>query len=286
MVIRTAEYFLYQLGKLYRPLGRFVCHELKVDGRSWLRHSVYFKHNLFGISDIDITYLGGQPGIIVEKYKNLKKMLPVLGEVNFFNDRTVKYIERCHNDLELQRDPELYKLLHMDSFLSKEVTAIVYLLRCLQSDRKNLKRWPRMRVRKWKHHLKSVENYLAIKLDGSQFAALGKISKGEIVFNEKIYSNSTLYPHVWMQDKYKSEDFKLLSSEVALKAELFQDVFIGQLAFEFCGVLTQLPMIEDKESIQIHFHNIILLLSQLKNKNASKLTFIITSFQKEEFQNL
>jgi len=279
------EKILYFLGHLYIPLSRFVSHQLSYSGCFWVRHSVYEGQALLGLSDIDFTYVGDKELEVVRDYKNLKKIIPVLGEVNFYKKSYFKYLESCHNEFELRRDPHLLEKLKLKDTFNVRTNALVFLLRTAFSDRKNLKKWPRLRKRKWDQHFYTVATYCDLVIKKNIETYISELSGGEIIFTDDIFKEPSLFPHLWMQTQNQKCDFYDLGKLVLTKSKLIQDVFIAQLSFEFCGVLSQIPLITDKKNVERHFNHILVMISLFESSRAKTLSYSISSFLEKEFQH-
>lgn len=129
--------------------------------RCWSRNSYVFGNINPGLSDIDFTlvipnkdFLNKANDFICD-YATLKKIIPFLGEINFYDSSHFHQIAQWINYYELQRDPSLSELL--PSRTPNPCEKPIFLLRMLESDLKNLRGNPELRKNKWDFHLKQCE---------------------------------------------------------------------------------------------------------------------------------
>lgn len=101
----------------YKLIFRFSQKFLQLPGtKLWYRNSLYFNKTRFLRSDIDLSlYIGpsaegAATDLFMKRYKLLKKLIPIIGEVNIYNNRILNDLQN-HNRYELARDPLLIELM-------------------------------------------------------------------------------------------------------------------------------------------------------------------------------
>lgn len=109
---RSLQVFIYR-----STFGVFKLALSSEKGKLWYRNSLYFKDIVFGVSDIDMTFLqekgnsSDQVKRIEKKLKFWKIFLPHLGEINYYSPDTFDDFLPLANSIELERDPVLLALL-------------------------------------------------------------------------------------------------------------------------------------------------------------------------------
>lgn len=110
------------------------------------------------VSDIDLTIdcrLATPDASLklIKRYRALRKILPVLGEVNWIHPGSQAFLREYGNPLELRRDPELlFRIGHRAAAVT-DAERLSFLLRMLIADFENLGRRPSSRRKKWQRHL-------------------------------------------------------------------------------------------------------------------------------------
>lgn len=127
----------------------------------WSRNSYQHNRIIPGLSDIDFTilYSGQNSSSQLKKFLNIyaqaKSFMPILGEINIYQQEALHLTEKWTNPYELNRDPLLKRFI---SPRPKEpFSRFCYLLRMLESDAKNLRFQPNSRLKKWNYHFAEVE---------------------------------------------------------------------------------------------------------------------------------
>ncbi len=125
----------------------------------WPRHS-YLDHTFRPLkSDLDISVFIESPENrrrFSVFYKWCKRLLPFLGEVNYYSSSTISYLAKYSlNSFELSRDPQL-----LQNFLQNihpdfsPTAALVFLQRTFMSDYEHIRRQPR--ILKWQNHFDNL----------------------------------------------------------------------------------------------------------------------------------
>lgn len=109
-------FFLRHLFYLF-PLFKLKSFLYLLGMQAWARNSVYFKEEVFGLSDLDITIYAPQglaPGSLKKRMityylKLLRIFFPFVGEVVIYDDRSIRDYLPLASAIELRRDPLLLK---------------------------------------------------------------------------------------------------------------------------------------------------------------------------------
>lgn len=279
------EYFLYILGKSYIAVFWLIKLACLFSKNIWLRNSVYFGNQIFYFSDIDLTIINDFDSTLLNRVKKLRNVFLMIGEVNVYKKSYFSYLSKFMNPFELARDPILKERIKQHGIVTKE-DEIVFLLRCYQSDVYNLNKRPWLRVRKWRSHLSLVSKKTF------NISSLDVLREIEILSNYKIncmdinLSNELIYPHLWMSENYSKDDLIKLSEKSLNLSPLIQTVFLKQLAWEFCGVMSQIEVIKNNEQVKNHYFNIVTILSYHETDEAKELSKSIISFCSNELVGL
>ena len=141
--------------------------------RIWARNSFALGYLEPGYSDLDITLYSGTANprtfALIKTLATLRKMWPLLGEVNYYNDGKIQQLLLVANFFEMNRDPMLQKKMNSQR-QPTTVEAAVFLLRQLERDVRQLSKFPDKRVKKWKFHTEQIiETFPSLGLSKSFF---------------------------------------------------------------------------------------------------------------------
>lgn len=131
-----------------------VFYDEKLGIRVWSRNSFELNYLEPGFSDLDLTVFCDNSENKDAAYKtlkrieNLKRFIPLIGEVNFYLASEIHKYEKHFNFFELARDPQLVAKL---SITSKNILieAIVFILKQLEGDIEMLHKCQEKRIKKW-----------------------------------------------------------------------------------------------------------------------------------------
>jgi hypothetical protein len=232
-------------------------------------------------SDLDLTFwLENSPNFSEVKsmwrtHRFLKKFIPFLGEINLHvRDEALSFVELA-NQFELNRDPDLHSKLKVPPRKSSRADEIIFLLRMLEADAKNIKTRPDKRIRKWRFHLAQIgaprwtepltlESMLTAILQRSglpgdeQTAAVKALltyyeirAKGETYYGlpaDQAQDLMTFLPHYFCFHKEKIE---ALSGERA-------EICLRQVRWETWGLSSQYRLFSFAgQSLDQHLQNLI-----------------------------
>ncbi|MFA7613372.1 MAG: hypothetical protein WCY48_03980 [Candidatus Caldatribacteriota bacterium] len=261
--------------------------------KCWARNSYYFKNIVPGLSDIDFTLFipSSSPEstlqLFLTSYKDLKKIIPILGEVNIYKEKELPLIEKLINSYELKRDPLLTQN-YLRSKKADDLEKIVYMLRMIESDFKSITQRSHLRRKKWTFHFKEIgltppENFdlrsIINSLDtltqefilSSQLETiLSKMAKGHISL---IYDEATtieqmkpiilLYPHRWLvysnglnQTEHYLEQIEFNTSE--------ENLILSHIRWELFGLITQRHNLSKESNLSNYLEMIIKFLDKIK----------------------
>ncbi len=287
----------------------------------WPRNSYILGSLICTLSDLDLTFFATQKVEIYSKlwrYRLLKMFMPFLGEINFYHcDKVSKFLPYA-NSLEVGRDPILMERLNYSSTQDSSYEKIVFFLKVLESDRRNLKKIPAYRERKWKLHLEKLGWEMPKKLSLDTLTSLlnkklqeqnllGKVflktffslpSKEKIDLN-RVYEECSrqglikdyilYYPFYWIGSSFYHDSFDhdlellkdLSESEARLLAE--------QVRWELWGLFTQLEVTPDKATLLMHLENIKRLVAKIQIQELSKESLksiqLLTSLVESTLEN-
>jgi hypothetical protein len=293
IIVRITTALPFWLGRIpYDMVFHLVKQMAKSLGlQCWARNSYHLNYLTPGISDIDFTILV-PIGISREKTKTflkyyyaIKKIAPIVGEVNIYHETDFSLIKQWLNKYEIQRDPLLASRFSLNS--SGPADKLVYLLRMLESDRKNLKKSPFNRERKWNFHLGQVATMTSAKLSVKSIieaiasTAFENMNKGEFCKFLDVYLNNSvektyssyrkekkikifmiLYPHRWLVHANSINDVTIcLGNNHFSKEE--HEIILSQLRWELSGIYSQANTL-DQESYTFRYLEMIqFFLTQL-----------------------
>ncbi len=259
--------------------SRVISLAIKGESEIWTRNSYVSGNLIYGLSDIDFTlYLHDldtscDEGSYLKKYERYKTFFPFLGEINIYKQSQMSLLSKLINPYELERDPHLKsgQLILGEHSLSLHADQFTYLFRMFLSDLENLERTPMSRIEKWQRHYHSIGKTLNVKdptllyqsikttlielSDPSFEQPLNDYLKLPREINNALLSSKLLIyaPQLWhscFSGIENIQDTIYQVSEATFNEQIF---FFTQLKWELFGLLTQLPMIEDK-FFQYHYH--------------------------------
>lgn len=132
-------------------VARFLLLILLIRAKVWARNSVYFKEEVFGLSDLDITFYFSKKVSSFRKkqilivVKSLRFVFPFVGEVLFYEEDVLSHFMTYGSSLELARDPLLLESFRVDKInpLKK-----AFLLNWILNDYHRMKENPLLRKNK------------------------------------------------------------------------------------------------------------------------------------------
>jgi hypothetical protein len=258
----------------------------------WPRHSFVLGTFVPFVSDLDLTIFTPSDVSPVETQKirdeieSISKIFPAFGEVNLYLEADQWLSADFMHRLELSRDPRFSKKITLDdSSRNRKISSAIFLFRMLDSDWRNLKIRPQVRVKKWRAHLASIANdygrdigtvskaappdlatlssllFEILDLDAEtrldcenhlrQYFQLKEAGKTawEVQYPQRMWA---LAPHVMI---YGYDQPSELSGTLA-------EFFIGQLNWEIWGLGTQYILTERKTAFLDHLAKLKALLHQ------------------------
>jgi hypothetical protein len=255
------------------------------------RHSFYFKKIKFGISDIDFTLYSKSSILIKTKGLNkllpfVKKMIPILGEINYVDDKGIESLKAYINPVELRRDPELKLLIDEDktpSIIQKEV----FLLRIFSSDVKNMKKGLHKRIKKISYCISLLEPLEEV--GPSDLKSVGHFI--EYLKAKALKSNDSIV-YDYLLDLFQEENSVQNSERLALVKdclnktwekileqdewkEVDKNLVIEFLKWELWGIYTQIPTYRDYKALLTHVVIVSELLSKLTTEYDSCSNYLV-----------
>ena len=270
----------------------------------WPRNSFILGTLVCGLSDLDLTFYAKKEIAIGQKlwrYRFLKTFVPFLGEINFYRaDKIENFLEHA-NAYELSRDRILLDLTKKELKKDSEFEKLVFFLKVLESDRKNLHNIPDYRLKKWKLHFEHLEwelpeptnldsltkfvdqklGELGIKSSGFFKIFFGKPSKtGEdrnLIYEdcsrvEIIKEYILFYPFFWIGSSFYHDSFDHDLELVKTLSESESLLLIEQVRWELWGLFTQLLVTSEKAHLLMHLENIKRLFLNIQSKELQKST--------------
>ena len=268
----------------------------------WPRNSFVLKNLISGFSDLDFSlyFLGRVEHYTVkQKILNLKKLsfyFPFIGETNVYSSETLDLVKITINPYELKRDPQLNDIIgEIPSF---ECDKIVYLLRMLDSDQKNLKHFILLRQKKWKYHLDSAGlsnipadltfqnilmsiNHQVLKFTNFNESSSeifvnyyqGNFNRIEMDYhlNQKmVLEFMCIFPWQWLGPSFSNDNLKR-DCDILLAADpLYLDLFMAQLSWEIWGYIVQGIYLEQNISWESHMLRIKTIVNFLETSSHPK----------------
>jgi hypothetical protein len=309
--------FLFYLDKyLPRTLARLpysfaaTCISLKFKKLKkceiWFRNSYIENSFVFGISDLDISVLLDEFDFKLitdakNAFREMKMLFPFMGEVNFYIKNQILNLSASINQYEELRDPKLKLLLNNTHDFDEKTEKIVFLLRALISDKKNLILNPQLRQRKWKNHFyvlglkipsfinKDIIINEALELFNSEkqkdevsialnFIFSPEAETSDIFSVKKPLFWKFLFPHRYLwKDDLESEDLNLIEGSI------LKMICIRQIDWEIWGINSQLPFIPNHDlGIQIHMGRLRRVAMKLSSsdKLIARIDYMIENAEK------
>lgn len=254
------------LAPVYRGCAFFVIKLLEWRFPSlkvWTRNSIVSNDIVPGISDIDLTLYSltvldrGSEIFIRELHSHLKKIIPILGEWNFYYSDDVSILKHYFNPIELSRDPKLAAIVQQRRE-AEQIEKGVYLLRQWKSDQHYLNIIPNLRTKKWKR----IAQRVGIRIENVNFDYI-KTQINEFVTPnfDSTEKKICFYPHEWLGENWRESDLdeskKILSEFTASE----QQYCLKQIYWEVCGILCQLPFLENPIDMNSHLYNLSQLIA-------------------------
>lgn len=253
----------------------------------WYRNSLKFNNIVFGKSDIDYTIhlLANNDFKKIQAYfKKLKRIFPVMGEINAYADEDLINLEGYFNPYELARDPELTNVHpNLASAESKEAK-IVFLIKMMRADRRNLTTKFNSRKKKWNFHfmqlglgplpdslkemLFAIENkfnipkkYLMLNLSNENYIPMTDYNDPQFL----IY-----FPVDWLYHTLLNLEFEKNLSIVRQLNFSEQSILIYQFSWELMGLTGQYRSIESREQFLNHVQNMVSVLTEMATSEANE----------------
>jgi hypothetical protein len=273
---------------LYFPFYLFLRNQLGRHADAiGVRHSFYFKQVVFGLSDIDFSLLSYRKLNSIElhkidtKTKFLGKILPLLGEVNYYEREGIQQMESLINPFEAKRDPLLYKEMKKGK-PPAEADKVIFLIRLMAGDSKNLSGNIERRYRKLSYcmSLLAPKNELA-KSDLKDLDAWKKYLEVNILSNNNKFIAQFLIEIILNHGKIENErsftNPELLSLLEFKKYEtgLKKELLLANIKWELWGIYTQLPFIKDKKKTFSHILELKKTLEAETNEYGNELSYLV-----------
>jgi hypothetical protein len=285
--------------------------------KAWARNSLHFGDVIPLLSDIDVSFYitndgtDDAPGEILRlkrRLKMIKKLIPVMGEANFYTPDLARFVLRNGNRHELDRDPLLRTVAGLpqqeaparDGDGDSESDKLVFLLRMLESDFKNLTTRSTLREQKWHRHLKATDSgtlpepfsfeSLVDALDERHFRQLGSLPLKETLLQlgqegllsgvERIYRQGStqerlslflLFPVQWLESALASTDTVRAWQETVLLNESERKLATAQLRWELAFLSTQFEWLTDRQASDAHFKRIFSLMRFISADESTRL---------------
>lgn len=224
--------------------------------RAWFRNSLYFKNISFLKSDIDFTVYSIQSGLevnreIIKRYKFLKTLFPIIGELNYYNKSTIKLL-KYHNKFELLRDPHLQDFVNDYYKRDSKAQAKAFILKMLSSNLERVKKGI-FQKKKWRDYFNFVNQKTPSNIDDIlKFLEIDSISE----VTQRLEYN----PVKFLSEALLNSNFEKLLQDVNDLSEDRKKVFVELIYWEFPGVIGQIHTSE-VSNIKEHFKNLIRLLN-------------------------
>lgn len=294
IIIRFLAHFPPSIGMIPYHLAYYLVVSLAFSFhiKCWARNSYLFRNIVPGLSDIDFSLLVPNSSftslnLFLTSYRRLKKIIPILGEINIYHESELFLIEKVINYYELMRDSALNKKLfsaQQDHTLEK----IVYLLRMIEADFKNLTTRSKLREKKWAFHFKSIGLNPPAKCDLiSVVHTLSKLTESFITKDKlemilikmsqsdiaTVYHEATtpeemkkailLYPHRWLvyanglnQTEHYLDQIQFSSDE--------EQLILMQMKWELFGLITQRHNLSRESNVMNYLKMIRNFLEKIK----------------------
>ncbi len=238
----------------------------------WARNSYESKDLVPGLSDIDFTIVTTEdelPFLAIEILNIFKKIFIIMGEVNFYSQKSLDIIKEIYNYYELQRDPLLMSLAKLDK-KPNDIDATIYLMRTFESDKHNLENRTNLRQRKWGRVFKLLDITFN-ELTKNNLVKLLEKRLGLVIINNSMFYS----PHTWLEYNWPKLDEEQVRHAFSALNENECDIIIGQIRWEIFGILTQLPFLENRSDMKYHFENLKKIFVMLPSNQIHKLEKIL-----------
>jgi hypothetical protein len=232
------------------------------------------------VSDLDLTiWLEGEPSLLQLRQlrgvlSSIRAALPFVGEINLHERTEAGWLSEYANRFELGRDPELLARVGLQSPLSVQAQATVFLLRMAENDLESLTHRPELRRGKWEIHLRSVGAGVTALVRGGSLldqvlmAALQPLgtASDELIpsarrFFEALTAGQALHeltiePAWWLLFPHR---FAFAEPPVGLPEPGPKgiEVFRAQLAWEVWGLISQYRLNAERQPIAEHARNLL-----------------------------
>lgn len=256
----------------YRFMAWIVCCILEwrfPSVKAWTRNSLKSKDIIPGISDIDLTIYSysvmtrEQEIFLRELHQGLKLIIPILGEWNTYYDEDRDVLHNLFNCYELSRDPMLERIIGKREQRSQSELK-TYLLRQWHSDQHYLKRVPELRRKKWKRIADRTDTqFQEITAEGVK-RAIENVVCANINDDESLIC---FYPHEWIGQNWHQKNFKESFESLKNFSLEHQAVCISQINWEVCGILCQMPFIDNPSDMVHHFDHLGRMLKTFSNED-------------------
>ena len=275
--------------------------------KCWARNSYYFDNIVPGLSDIDFTILLNSERsrreiqLFLKLYSLFKRFIPILGEINIYEQKDLSSAATWINWYELKRDPMLFNLV--EALSPKNGDKFVYLLRLLESDAFNLISRPSQRHKKWQRHFQEVElccpneitllNTISAILPCSPITQKHNETKSFLSYylshnQSETYQNLhcdekerlfiIMYPHRWLVAA--NGERSLVSTLRRLRfTEEELEIICAQLKWEVNGLYTQKFTLPDTSSLMTYIDMIMNFLVLLEDMKEQEYISLIDSFK-------
>lgn len=210
----------------------------------WYRNSLYFKKTSLGLSDIDLTiYFENTP----DKQKIdelffiqniLKFTMGRMGEPVVYTHYDIKFFSQFINFFESKRDP-FFKLKKVPS----KAETFVFLTKTYLCDKANLKKYPRLRIKKWSY----IFNLLNIDT---------KPDYKNLSFEIKEILKSFHHEYIEEDNIIFQSDLWIRYSELEFQTDWEKQLVYEQVRWEIWGLYTQRYLIKNKKQLKDHSLNL------------------------------
>ncbi|MCK5884763.1 MAG: hypothetical protein KAG61_13820 [Bacteriovoracaceae bacterium] len=242
-----------------------------------LRNSLATKTINFGTSDIDLN-LWVRPSTNWKNFKatekRVKKLIPIMGEINVLDISSVAKMLKFINPYLLQKDPVLINKLNLKMGVGTSSEKLCYLCRAYSANRQQLDKYAKESIRKWDYYFSQVgvnwqgpPSRESVKLSISKlmpelgFEILDLADFSSDIEINRFYSAGkyrvelmVIYPQIWLGAAtlyhQVETDIKYL-----IGSAKYIDLFIEGLKWEIWGIYTQRFFIE-KEGLLSHLQKI------------------------------
>lgn len=258
--MRTIQTTLYKL--VFQIIKSLTFGEVKI----WYRNSLYFNQLSSFKSDIDITVFGESDKDIIRTISTinfLKKIIPIIGEINSYNQAEISNYQDYSNYFEIRRDPELVNYLKLNS-TPRESEKKVFISRMLLANEKQIQKGI-FNSTKWQFYFSHIQEP-SPKIIEEVFRFL------EISSIDHLLTDISLNPIPIMSQALHQRNFDDFLNKVSGLTPEQKKLLIDNLRWEVFGVYSQKYSIKDKNSIVDHFENIRKVLQRLESPLANRVT--------------